>query len=224
LGVAIGLVAWRFDRAADLVLAHAHNVVALVLWVVLFRRKHTSARAHVAALGPSLPRKSPRKLPPLAAASWVIGVFAAGVLAFVSGAADRIAFDALLASTAIDVNRLVPSLAPVADPVWAVRLTLLFAFAQSVHYAVWLRLVPEDDREREAPRPFVRSVEALVAELSAKWVVFAVTIAALLLVWGLVDAARARDGYLRLALFHGPLELGIFALFCVERRTQGAVR
>ncbi len=35
---------------------------------------------------------------------------------------------------------------------------------------------------------------------------------------GLQDAAMARANYLRMALFHGPLELAAIALLLVERR------
>ncbi|XXF76314.1 hypothetical protein P2318_25095 [Myxococcaceae bacterium GXIMD 01537] len=36
--------------------------------------------------------------------------------------------------------------------------------------------------------------------------------------WGAVDLARARDGYLRLAAFHGYLELAVAARWLAEGR------
>jgi hypothetical protein len=40
--------------------------------------------------------------------------------------------------------------------------------------------------------------------------------------WGLKDLAQARWGYLRLAAFHGYLEVAVAALFLVERKRPTA--
>jgi hypothetical protein len=95
---------------------------------------------------------------------------------------------------------------------------LFFAFAQSVHYAVWLRLIPEDDRARPGLRSFTSSVRALTQDVGRPLVVFAGVLTLALSAWALSDLCAARDVYLRVAGFHAYLELAVLALFVVEGR------
>ncbi len=108
------------------------------------------------------------------------------------------------------------SLSPVADPTLGVRFVLAFAFAQSVHYAVWLRVLPEDDRPRPGMRSFASSWKALTADMGLAPLAIAGAVIMALLAWALRDPAAARDGYLRLAISHGHLELAVIALLLVE--------
>ena len=96
------------------------------------------------------------------------------------------------------------------EPTLGLRLVLLFTFAQSVHYVIWLRLIPEDDRERPTPRSFRASWRALIAELGPL-VWLALALALVIVSWALVDLAAARAGYLRLAHFHAFLEFAVLA-------------
>lgn len=112
-------------------------------------------------------------------------------------------------------------LAPgMAEP-WATRLVLLFAFAQSVHYGVWLRLIPEDDRPQATPRTFRASARALTADLGTPLMIVSVLIAFGIAVWAVADLAAARENYLRMALFHGYLELIAATWLFVERPVIG---
>ncbi len=190
LGVLAALAAGKLGRTADVALAHLHNLVAMALWLGWRARR---GHAHLA----------------------VVAAFVGASAAILSGVLDPIAAGALLSSER--VNELIPQLSVGNDPVLAVRMTLFFAFAQSVHYGVWLRLIPDEDRERTAPRPFARSLEALARDVSWPVVSLVALLAAALLAWGAVDAHAARDGYLRLASFHGPMELGLFLLLLVEK-------
>jgi MFS family permease len=98
------------------------------------------------------------------------------------------------------------------------RLVALYAFAQAVHYTVWLRLIPEEARERSAPRGFASSVRALVADVNP-WLLGAMLLAMVgFAVYGAVDVVAARDKYLYFAIFHGHLELAAIALLFVEKR------
>jgi hypothetical protein len=112
----------------------------------------------------------------------------------------------------------VKALAPRAPPVLALRLVLTFAFLQSVHYAIWLRLIPEDDRPRAAPRPWRATWRALVEDFGAKPLVIFGVLALGIAAWAVVDLTQARLGYLRLAVFHGYLELAVGALWLIEGR------
>ena len=112
----------------------------------------------------------------------------------------------------------VEALAPTAPQVLALRLVLAFAFLQAVHYGIWLRLVPEDDRPRAAPRPWRATWRALVQDFGVLPLVLFTALAFGIAAWGAVDLTQARVGYLRLAVFHGYLELAVAALWLIEGR------
>jgi hypothetical protein len=100
----------------------------------------------------------------------------------------------------------------------AARFVIFFAFAQAVHYTVWLRLIPEEDRERPGVRSFASSARALIGDLGGWIVVVAVLAQVALIAWAILDVDAARRGYLRVGVFHGHLELAVIALFVLEGR------
>ncbi len=100
------------------------------------------------------------------------------------------------------------------------RLVLLYAFAQSVHYWMWLRMVPDEDRERVSPRTFRRSWVKLENDMGKVVLWGAVATAVFLAGWAVFDLARARYEYLHFARFHGVLELSTVALLLVEGRPR----
>ncbi len=184
-------------HAVDLAFAHAHNLVALALW---WAWRPRSRRVHAVPLV----------------------LFAAAAIAIALGALAPLAAFAEAGPGSWASH--VATLAPFATPAVGVRLVLLFAFAQSVHYGVWLRLVPEEDRSREAPRPFASSFRALRDDLGLVVLLAAVVLAVLLAAWAAFDVAAARAGYLRFANFHGQLELAAAALFALEGRPARAAQ
>ena len=192
--VALGfLAAWHHSAVAQLGLLHLHNAVALVLWWAW--RKRTRA-------------------------AWVIPFLALlGTAAIFLGAAEPVltltgGWSA--PATGQTLGGEVEAHAPFDGPVLSLRLLLAFVFLQAVHYLVWLRLVPEDDRPRPAPRPFAASWRALREDFGL-WPLVAVGLGALAIaLWGVMDLTAARDGYLRLAAFHVYLELAVGALWLAE--------
>jgi hypothetical protein len=107
---------------------------------------------------------------------------------------------------------------PGLDGPLGLRLVLSFCFAQSVHYLIWLRLVPEDDRDRVSPRSFSASWRALVDELGWALPCLALLFTLALVGWALVDLRAARIGYLRAVEFHVFLELAVLASLWVSGR------
>lgn len=205
------LVAWaaafglarHFGRTTDVVVAHGHNVVALVLFAALFG----AGRRRVVAL--------------------VAGLFVVGTAVIFAGALDDLFVRAHgweAPATGLDLDRLVATFSPVADPVAGVRWVLFFAFAQSVHYALWLRVIPEAAREKPGMRPFASSYRALVRELGRPVVLGFGAASLAFIAYALFDLHASREAYLRVAVFHAHLELAALALFAVEGLGVCAVR
>lgn len=188
-------------RTSDIVFAHLHNLVAVALWLTWARR---TQKLH----------------------AWVLGLFLVAGAAIFSGFVEQITwkmhgFD--FPGNAVEIDRLVRTLSPFADPYLGLRLVLFFAFAQAVHYAIWLRWIPEEDRPRAGMRTFASSYRALVEDVGA-WPLFIFAIVTVVLVgWALFDLRAARDGYLRMAIFHGHLEIAVAMLLLLEGRRARAV-
>jgi hypothetical protein len=194
-------LALAFEEGFLLVLAHAHNVIAVALWWWAWRARHSRA--------------------------WGVPVLSAlGVGALLLGVAEPVL--TVLGgwsapATASSFSEHIEVMAPIGHPVLGLRLVLVFAFLQAVHYGVWLRLVPEDDRPRVAPRPWRASWRALVADFGPVPLAIFVLLALGIAVWGVVDLAQAKLGYFRLAVSHGYLELAVASLWLVEgRRAWGS--
>lgn len=196
-GAALAVLALRHGALADLLLAHGHNLVALLLFWAWRRRED---RLHLVPLG----------LFAVSSALLLGGAFD-GVFEVAAGRGGAL-------PPGLGLRDQVAWLAPGAGPRWGPRLVLAFAFAQAVHYGAWLRLIPEEDRPRRTPRGFAASLRALASDLGGAPLLVAAALALGLGLWGLFDLWQARVGYLRLALFHGPLELGAAALWIVEGR------
>ncbi|PRQ04344.1 hypothetical protein ENSA5_08530 [Enhygromyxa salina] len=199
LALAAGVRA--IGSTADLIFAHAHNFVAVALWAAW--RARTTGR-HV----------------------WVLAAFVLASVGLSLGLGDFAWSSALAAGLpeGLDARTHLATLAPGVDGPWGLRLVLLYCFAQSVHYGVWLRLIPEDDRGQPTPRTFRASYRALSAELGP-WVLGLFTLgAAAVALWACLDLAEARAGYLRVARCHGSLELIAAGLLIVSGRRSARAR
>jgi hypothetical protein len=191
--------AWADDALVVIGFLHLHNVGALAIWWSVRPRDGRSA--------------------------CVPGLAAAGTVLLLGGAMDPVvvALGGWSApATGIDLAAHAQALVPLGDATLAARGLLCYAFLQAVHYAVWLRLVPEDARERPVPRSFRASWQALRLAFGGAALALVAALAAGLALWGAYDLVAAREGYLRLAAFHGYLELAVAALLIVERRRPGA--
>lgn len=108
-------------------------------------------------------------------------------------------------------------LAGFAPKEWRFTLVSIFAFLQSAHYIVWVRLIPEEARKQPTPRTFERSLLSLKEDLGAL-IFFGTALAMILLfTWAIFDAEMARGSYLQLISFHGFLELAILAYGGIRR-------
>lgn len=177
---------------ARLVFVHAHNAIALVLWVYLYARRKSA-------------------IVPL-----VLVFVAAAVLA--SGVLYRVTLgSAFVSALGLHVLAISDWIAPFATPRFAIGGVAAYVFLQSIHYGVWLMYVPQEELGRQASATFRRSLSSLFADLGGAGVV-AVGLAILAVIGGaFVDLQRTRALYLSLAMFHGYLELAMLAYFFVSR-------
>ena len=206
LGLALTAAAmalvWRVGWVADVVFAHLHNFLAVALW---WAWRPRATKGH----------------------RWVLAAFVAASVIILSGVTlPLLEHTGGLWTPAANVapDEMFAALAPGLPAELATRVVLLFAFAQSIHYAVWLRLVPEEDRGRPTPRTFVATWRALRADLGWPLLAFAVLTALVVAVWAVVDLSAARTGYLRMALFHGHLELVAVTLLLTRSRPAPRAR
>ena len=179
---------------APLALAQLHNLVAVALW---WRWR---------------PRRPIERVAPV--------LFVCAITLLLCGFGERMAHSNPLMGDGGSLNWMqqIERLAPGIPSPFGVRLVLVFAFAQAFHYAVWLRLLPEDDRPRPTPRTFAASWRALREDFGLGALALTGALALGLGLWGLIDLPAAGNGYLRLALFHGPLEFAIIGNAWAERR------
>jgi hypothetical protein len=170
-----------------LVFLHAHNLIALAFWVLFFRQR----RAALAL--------------PLAVIGFGVAVLASGITW------ELTLHHGLSSSLGLHVLQAADWVAPGLRADFAVGLTSAYVFLQSIHYVVWLYLVPQDDQRREASSPFRESVRSLTSDFGAFWLVAIAAGALLVIGFALGDAVATRNTYLRFAMFHGYLELALFA-------------
>ncbi|HEU4412251.1 MAG TPA: hypothetical protein VFS43_43820 [Polyangiaceae bacterium] len=190
--LAAGVAAWRAPGPAALVFAYAHNVVALILWVALFRRRRAFA------------------LPALALAAGGAALFASGAL---SAAASGGPWGARLFD---DACRALPD----ASAPTAFGAALSYVFLQAIHYSVWLAWVPQDDVRGEGTLSFRMSARSLARDFGAPGLALVAALALAVAGASLASPHRTRNLYLSLATFHGYLELASLAFFVARGRRR----
>ena len=184
-----------------LALAHLHNLVALGFFVAWSR-------------GRTRPGTGALFLATFAALSGAIAVGALdSTIASLAGLASPV--------PGFDLDGMVRTLAPGMGPTMGARVVVLFAFAQAMHYSVWVHLLPASaslDGDRDAG---ANGLAGWKHDFGAWGWRILVAAAVLLPLLGLVDAAGTRASYLSLVLFHGWLEIAVAAHLFVRGRRRG---
>lgn len=188
LAVAVGFIG--NPRVARLAMLHGHNIIALVVWLVLFRRSRRAVRT------------------PMLLTGFVFVLLSSGTLAPVTEARGLDQFFGM--STSGAALFLAPGLEPGA---LTVGITSGFAFLQSVHYAVWLIYVPQDDTHHQGSRSFRRSVRDLIDDVGVTALSVALVVGLAVVAFAFIDALQARALYLSLASFHGYFEVAMLFYF-----------
>src|SRR5665213_790612 len=177
---------------ARLIFAHLHNLVAIGLWLLLFRRGRRFALPAVALLA-------------LAVALCVSGRVLPAVHFGGPGAARFV--DEMVFAW--------PSWMPQRT---ALGLGLAFVMLQAVHYSVWLAWIPQEDLRGQGTLSFRMSLRSLQRDLGPVWLGLIALVAGAVLAATFVDAHRTRQLYLSLSSFHGYLELAAGAFLFVRGR------
>jgi hypothetical protein len=185
---ALGLAALAVPALAEpdvarLVFGYAHNLVAIGLWLWLFR----GARR---------------------ASLWPLAVIVAGAGLLLFGA-DRW----------LDFGQRSLGLAALGGSEWfalpsvssgpGVGLIASFAFLQSVHYAIWLHVIPTEELPGHRTATFAQTASGLRADLGFWGVLVVVALTAVTAAGLLFAPQAARTGYTALSTFHGYMELAI---------------
>ena len=187
----------RRPDAAALVVAQGHNVVAIALAAYLVKDKLRAGWIPALALG-------------------------AGMLALGLGACDGLLGRGPIASFAGGAwQDALATVAPTGSgPTVARRFVALFAFAQSIHYAAWLRLVPDAERASERPPSFRRSFDLLAADFGRPAALATVALSLALPAIACLSLDGARRAYLNVALFHGFLEIAVVSALVLGSRRR----
>ncbi|MCU0681697.1 MAG: hypothetical protein MUF34_05485 [Polyangiaceae bacterium] len=183
--------AWQAPGRATLLFAYAHNLIALVLWVLLFRRRRAFAlpALALAALGASLLASGAAFAPASLAAPSPLGAWAA-----------RLFDDARMTLPALTEPR-------------AIGVALSYVFLQALHYSVWLAWVPQDDARGEGTLSFRMSFRSLARDFGPAGLALVAALALVVAGASLFSPHQTRALYLSLATFHGYLEVSALAFF-----------
>ncbi len=194
--VAAGTVASTHAALARVVVAQAHNVVGVVAWAVVFRRKRRAALIPIAAL-------------------------AAGALLLASGALLPWTLRAGgLAGMGVDLERVGAYLVPGGSPQVAAGAALVFVFLQAAHYAAWLVWIPQEELPGQGTFTFRMSARSLVADVGIAGVAVAAALSLALAGAAWADTGAAVRAYMSLAAFHAYFELAMLAYFAARGRRR----
>jgi hypothetical protein len=149
-----------------------------------------------------------RALPLLGALAVALGAISSGVFAPVWPS-----------SLGVDLETVGAWLAPGVGARTASRLVLAHVFTDSVHYAFWLGIIPEETLRHEGTLTFRMSWRALQKDFGAAGMLIVLACMGALAAFSVFGAGRARDAYFAIAGFHGYVE-GTMLLYLVARRTR----
>ncbi len=200
-GAPVALLAWATWLAPSLarsLFAYAHNLVALVIWITMFRKGRIVALpAAAAALGMAIFLASGRAL------AWVDFQAMGG---------------RFLVSESIAA---VEAAAPCVRTETALAIGVSYVFLQAVHYAAWLSWIPQDNLV-SGTSTFRMTARALKRELGGRGLVLVAAAALLVAVASLFRLRSTRAVYLSMATFHGWLELACLGFFGARGRVDRA--
>jgi hypothetical protein len=183
---------------ARLAFVHVHNLGVVLIWVVLFRSRLRGALVPVVLL--------------------VLAV----VLVLSGATIPWTARLGGLAAAGVDLTVVGSWLLPGAAATVAVPLVLAHALTDSVHYAFWLTVIPEETLRGEGTLTFRMTVRAIARDLGRPLALAVVVAFAFVVVLALVDLGVTRDAYFAFAGFHGYVEATMLVYLAVRGSRERA--
>jgi hypothetical protein len=197
----LAAVAERHATGARLVFVHAHNVVGVLAWLLLFRRRGGVALLPLATIA--------------LCTAWLVT------------SSDPFAWTGLVqGERAFRLHLLTVSdwLAPGLPARLALGIAYSYVLLQSVHYAVWLAWIPQEDTRAAGTLTFAMTARSWARDFGPAGVAVIAGAMAVVAAGALLQVHRARALYLSLAMFHGYLELAALAYFLARGGPPGARR
>ena len=197
---ALAAFAIAAPRTFRMALLHGHNLIAVIIWLVVFRRQWRLA--------------------------WLpVAIVLAGAAALAGGIAVAMTVQhGALSVFGLHVFSAADWLAPGVSDTRALAITTSFAFLQSIHYAIWLIAVPAADRPGDGGRAWRTAGRDLRRDLRPAGLWLVVALAVLVAVAGVMNMEPTRRLFLSLATFHGWLELAAVAYLLARGRAPVAAR
>jgi len=200
----LGGCSLRYPEGVMAVLAIGHNFVAFAFWWLAARRDERARRL----------------------VYWCFAAFTMAHVAIFSGYFDHVPqflFNARHQSLAgLAVSDLGSTLIPWSfkPQLWQ-RAVRAYAFGQSLHYVLWLRLIPEQHLPGQVPISFRSSLKLLGRDFGVKSaqaiiVLCVLGVTAWLGALSLSKFALARDVYFAAASFHGYFEIAGLLMLCTH--------
>jgi hypothetical protein len=175
-------------------LLHLHNCVPLVVWLA-WRKRPAAISIGVAAL------------------------FVAGAVLIFGGALDGMSLRRPFGDDVFSLTRISDAVAAGFGGEWRTRFLLFFCFSQAAHYAIWLRLIPEEARDRPTPRTWRLSWQTFKQEagpnIARLMIIGSLAVPLVALAGGVV---RTRALYVTASEFHATVEAILIAVVFARRR------
>jgi hypothetical protein len=176
-------------RLVGLVLVHAHNVIALAIWLLLFRR-----------------RRDWTVLPVLLATVLAVVLLSGITLPWTFHGGGMLAMGTRL-------ERLASWMSPGASLERGAALATVFVFLQGVHYAVWTGWIPQDALRGEGTPSYRQTVRGLVSDFGVPAFTAIVVLAVSMIGLAVWNIRGAVTWYMSLSKFHAWFECAFVAYF-----------
>ncbi len=182
----LGYVALGEPTLARVIFAHAHNLVAIVVWYALFRPRRASSLLPLACI-----------------------LLGAGALFWFGGTVpERFGLPECFD---LHIEAAARWLAPGVASEHQLGLVLSYAFLQSVHYAIWLFLLPLDAHPSRGSATFSMSLQSAWRDFRGWGLGFIALGVVTVSVAAVLDPLTTSAVYLFVTPFHGYLELAVLA-------------
>jgi hypothetical protein len=187
-----GAFAVAHAPAARIAFVHVHNLGAVLLWVVLFRRRAGQ---------------------PLVPVLLLFGALALLLSGVTTSWTERVGG---LRAAGVDLAVVGAWLAPGLGAAVAIPLVLAHAFTDSVHYAFWISVVPEETLRGQGTPTFRMTLRGLLRDFTPLGIGLVAFATASVLGASLFDLGGTRNAYFAIAGFHGYVE-GVMLVFLLTR-------